>query len=551
MPAAYSEVVLALADRDGSGEIEFAEFKAMLANLETPDTLIKLEGLLGKMAGDQQPAGAPPAQAKAVSKEWRPVGTRDTWLAIQSECQIISKDEGLLAYKGRTYQQQDPGGGKVLVVDLESGHIIYWNKFFTPSRQDLEDFRRRQFAETRAELLESNKDQIEAVEAALLQDKVALSIRATRRAAEYAARKKEQEKKERKQQFEGGEGGALAAPAAGAPPDAAALDLLGDGGQERGLAGVGKVGEMSGGGGDKVQGMPGLVGGRVGGRSARVMAVKSKEKELGKMPPLQMLHRDKAAVSSKIKAEAEMAHGQLEMLTFQRVAALLQFLLDQVWIEIVLPGSPAAAGLGRAFQRLPFGGSPLDYTKRGRAAAHKKKDDDGEAQQEARTPVALSKDDVMDGVWCLVDLPPTLQEGAPFTLTVGGLEGAGTCPAGCAGLASGEAVLSPLMHYARKEWMVTGGSAAGSADDDIDPESDLLECARKHADFYKRDLYVTTPAIVKFLQTELGMPRKGTMGRKSFVFTAKQLRKRLAEEGWALPKKGSDQDKKRPSLARN
>ena len=127
------------------------------------------------------------------------------------------------------------------------------------------------------------------------------------------------------------------------------------------------------------------------------MAVKSKEKELGKMAPLHMLERDKAAVASKIKAEAELARGQLEMLTLQRVAALLQFLLNQVWIEIVPPGSPAAAGLGQAFQRLPFGGSPLDYTRRGRAAAHKKKDGDDEHQQEARAPAALSSDDVIDG----------------------------------------------------------------------------------------------------------------------------------------------------------
>ena len=40
-------------------------------------------------------------------------------------------------------------------------------------------------------------------------------------------------------------------------------------------------------------------------------------------------------------------------------------------------------------------------------------------------------------------------------LTFGTLSG--TCRAGCEGESSLEAVLSPLMHYARKEWMVTAG----------------------------------------------------------------------------------------------
>ena len=39
IPPDYVEVVLTLADADGSGEIEFAEFKGLFNNLDTPETL--------------------------------------------------------------------------------------------------------------------------------------------------------------------------------------------------------------------------------------------------------------------------------------------------------------------------------------------------------------------------------------------------------------------------------------------------------------------------------------------------------------------------------
>ena len=58
-------------------------------------------------------------------------------------------------------------------------------------------------------------------------------------------------------------------------------------------------------------------------------------------------------------------------------------------------------------------------------------------------------------------------------------------------------------------WIVLSDLVAGS-DEDVEEASDLLECARKHADFYKKDLYVTRPAIIKFLDAELRMPRRGS-----------------------------------------
>ena len=130
VPPAYVQALLTLADRDRSGEIEFSEFKALLSNLETPDTLARLDAILKRMAGDKVKVPTPSDTGAALDKDWRPVGTRDTWLEIQADCQIVSHEEGLLAYKGRVYQQQDPGGGRVIVVDVESGEIIYWNKFF-------------------------------------------------------------------------------------------------------------------------------------------------------------------------------------------------------------------------------------------------------------------------------------------------------------------------------------------------------------------------------------------------------------------------------------
>ena len=44
IPPDYVEVVLTLADADGSGEIEFAEFKGLFNNLDTPETLQRLGG---------------------------------------------------------------------------------------------------------------------------------------------------------------------------------------------------------------------------------------------------------------------------------------------------------------------------------------------------------------------------------------------------------------------------------------------------------------------------------------------------------------------------
>ena len=43
------------ADLDGGGEIEFAEFKGLFANLDTPVTLLRLEKILDKLAGQKEP----------------------------------------------------------------------------------------------------------------------------------------------------------------------------------------------------------------------------------------------------------------------------------------------------------------------------------------------------------------------------------------------------------------------------------------------------------------------------------------------------------------
>ena len=422
-----------------------------------------------------------------------------------------------------------------------------------PSKQDIDDFRRRQFADTRAQLLESKRGAIDAVEAALADDKISLAIRAQKRSAEHAARKLEEEKKERRR-------GESAKPAV-ANVDLSTKQGVGDG---AGAAGRHEdfVSVLRGGDNDRESSSfstsvsrAGVVGAdgaakrgviRGGARATRALHLKNKAGMLERLPPIHMLQKDVSAIAQKMKAETEVAMGEIEMQTFQRVAALLQFLLDQVWIEMIPPVAgwghtdpslPSPAHLAASFQRLPYGGKPLDYTRHARAA-QKKRDDGDDGTPQGPPPSSLSTDAVMDGAWCVVDLPPGIREGDPFTLNVGGLEGSGRCRAGYAGEASLEVVLSPLMHYARKEWMVT----AGSDEEVIDTASDLLECARKHADFYKRDLYVTTAAIVKFLHAELRMPRKGSTGRKAFVFTAKELRKRLAEEGY-LAKTGADKDK--------
>jgi hypothetical protein len=97
------------------------------------------------------------------------------------------------------------------------------------------------------------------------------------------------------------------------------------------------------------------------------------------------------------------------------------------------------------------------------------------------------------------------------------------------GTSPAEVVLGPLIDQDRAEWMVPK-----EVDGEFVEETDLLACARRHRDFFKNDLYVTQQSIVKFLDVELRMPRKAQIGSraKSFVFTAKLLRKRLDEEGY-------------------
>jgi hypothetical protein len=51
---AACQAILELADKDGSGSIEFNEFKGLFAQLEAPPTLVQLARILKKMAGEQE-----------------------------------------------------------------------------------------------------------------------------------------------------------------------------------------------------------------------------------------------------------------------------------------------------------------------------------------------------------------------------------------------------------------------------------------------------------------------------------------------------------------
>ena len=91
------------------------------------------------------------------------------------------------------------------------------------------------------------------------------------------------------------------------------------------------------------------------------------------------------------------------------------------------------------------------------------------------------------------------------------------------------------------------------AEGDIVEETDLLGCAKRHRDFFKHDLYVTQQSIVKFLDVELRMPQKKKVGAqaKSFVFTAKHLRKRRDEEGYTAKAIKAGKDGKGKQGAKN
>ena len=122
------------------------------------------------------------------------------------------------------------------------------------------------------------------------------------------------------------------------------------------------------------------------------------------------------------------------------------------------------------------------------------------------------------------------------------------CPEDYDGASPAEVVLGPLMDQNRTEWMVPT-----EAEGDIVEETDLLGCAKRHRDFFKHDLYVTQQSIVKFLDVELRMPQKKKVGAqaKSFVFTAKHLRKRLDEEGYTAKAIKAGKDGKGKQGAKN
>jgi hypothetical protein len=76
-------------------------------------------------------------------------------IAPQAEMSIISAEEGLFSFRGRTYMLQDGGAGMVQVVDVQDNELLYWNREFSVSKNDIDEWRRRQFADTRNALLAS------------------------------------------------------------------------------------------------------------------------------------------------------------------------------------------------------------------------------------------------------------------------------------------------------------------------------------------------------------------------------------------------------------
>ena len=53
---------------------------------------------------------------KSISLVCPTTGTNVLWLAIQAERSIVSHEEGLIAFRGKTYQLQDPGDKMVTLV---------------------------------------------------------------------------------------------------------------------------------------------------------------------------------------------------------------------------------------------------------------------------------------------------------------------------------------------------------------------------------------------------------------------------------------------------
>lgn len=241
---------------------------------------------------------------------------------------------------------------------------------------------------------------------------------------------------------------------------------------------------------------------------------------LTRSAPIEHLKRkDMATIVKKISSETDLVVSQIELESFERVAALLFFVLDTVWIQMITPSSPQAGNLKRRFLRLPFNGEPLDLTKKGRLLKGPKH--------------VFEPQDVLEGIWCLIDLPPGLKAGDRFTLNVGAIQASGVCAPDYGGQLELQVVLGPLMEHTRSEWMVPMAWAR----DEFEEESDILESAKKHADFFKEDLYVTQHAIIKFLDVELKIPRKGMLGRKYFVTSVQALRARLATQGYRAKSK--------------
>ena len=370
IPPDYVEVVLTLADADGSGEIEFTEFKSLFNNLDTPETLQKLEGILKKLGGEK-PDTKPKVQEDHQFDATKRIGDRDTWLSIQAEMSIISAEEGLISYRGRTYMFQDGGAGMVQVVDVQDNEVLYWNKHFTVSKQDLEQWRRKQFTDTRNALLASKGDEIEAVEAALHEGEIELKILVQRRSEERAAAKREAaqaaaakaRRAAAKRKTEGGReqedlitneltdnngSGSEGLASKGAEAGAQAALAVGGIKEAKGVLIYERVEK-------KAEGGQVVVVGRrdgarkPGARQVRALEVQQKKRLLQRqtqMMPMDSLRaRDFPRIVSKVATEADVAAAEIENDTFLRVAKLLHFVLDNVWIEVVTPSYSKASNL--------------------------------------------------------------------------------------------------------------------------------------------------------------------------------------------------------------
>ena len=364
-------VIVELADADGSGEIDFVEFKKLWANLDLPATRVRLEKLLHKLSGQAEGASTEAVDAEAgdAAVGWKPVGSRDLWIAFVAESSLLSKEEGLYYWGDRIVEMQDPGHGQVLLVDVKTDEIVYWNKLHTVSKQDLDDWRQQQAKVMQEDLLKAHGEAIKAVEDALKQGEMtraqevqhradarnrARTSTSSRRPAVAGKASKTSKAAEAASPAQGQRGEGTAAGKSGA-----SKDVAGRGGEADAVGSTLAV----------------MQAGEAPAAAVRAQAVLDKGGALKRVVTESVLAgvRSKVewipTVDRRLKAEAEVAAAELQNATFERVARLLFFLVDSVSHSLVPSlARSLSASLARAFSlspsRLPFlpGTFPLSLT---------------------------------------------------------------------------------------------------------------------------------------------------------------------------------------------